>query len=161
MVTGEGSLERKLGEILREKKLKISVAESCTGGLISHRITNVPGSSDYFDSGVVTYSNRAKIDLLEVPKLILESFGAVSNETARVMAEGIRKISSSDLGLATTGIAGPTGGTPQKPVGLVFIALASEKPTIIKEYRFSGTRDEIKDQTASEAMGMVLGFFQA
>ncbi len=150
------NLEGRLGNILRERKLKISVAESCTGGLISHLITNIPGSSDYFDRGVIVYSNTSKIELLEVPKLIIESFGAVSRETARAMAEGIRKISRCDLGLASTGIAGPSGASPSKPVGLVYIGLASSKPTSVKEFRFEGQRYEIKRKASEEALKMVL-----
>lgn len=150
------SLEMQIGEALRERKLKLSVAESCTGGLISHRITNIPGSSDYFDRAVIVYSNTSKMQLLDVPKLIIESFGAVSRETARAMAEGIKKTSKSDIGLASTGIAGPGGSTPQKPVGLVYIGLASNKPTVVKEFRFEGSRSEIKEKAASEALNMVL-----
>ena len=149
-------MEMKIGEALRKRKLKISVAESCTGGLISHKITNIPGSSDYFERAVIVYSNDSKMQLLEVPKLIIESFGAVSRETARAMAEGIKRTSKSDLGLASTGIAGPGGSTPQKPVGLVYIALASNKPTVVKEYRFQGSRHEIKEKAAMEALNMVL-----
>jgi nicotinamide-nucleotide amidase len=152
----EQSLEKQVGEALRGKKLRLSVAESCTGGLISHKITNIPGSSDYFDQAVIVYSNTSKMQLLEVPKLIIESFGAVSRETARAMAEGIRKTSKSDLGLASTGIAGPGGYTPQKPVGLVYIGLASNKPTMVKEFRFEGSRNEIKEKAASEALRMLL-----
>lgn len=156
MDSDKESLEKRLGERLREKKLTISVAESCTGGLISHRITNISGSSDYFEQGVITYSNKSKMHLLDVPKLILESFGAVSAESAKAMAEGVRTISKSDLGLAVTGIAGPTGGTMQKPVGLVYIGLSSKKPTRVKEFKFSGSREMIKEQTSNEALQMVL-----
>ncbi|MEE9152234.1 MAG: CinA family protein [Thermoplasmata archaeon] len=154
----EESLEKRLGDALRDNKLRIAVAESCTGGLISHRITNIPGSSDYFDRGVIVYSNTSKAQLLGVPKLIIDSFGAVSRETAKAMAEGIKKMSGSDLGLAVTGIAGPGGGTPNKPVGLVYIGLASLKPTMEKEFRFTGERYEIKNQASEEALKMVLGF---
>ena len=143
---------------MRDNKLRIAVAESCTGGLISHRITNIPGSSDYFDRGVIVYSNTSKTQLLGVPKLIIDSFGAVSRETAKAMAEGIKKMSGSDLGLAVTGIAGPGGGTPNKPVGLVYMGLASLKPTMEKEFRFTGERYEIKNQASEEALKMVLGF---
>ena len=160
MDSDKESLEKRLGERLREKKLTISVAESCTGGLISHRITNISGSSDYFEQGVITYSNKSKIQLLNVPKLILESFGAVSAESAKAMAEGIRTISKSDLGLAVTGIAGPTGGTMQKPVGLVYIGLSSKKPTRVKEFKFSGSREMIKEQASTEALKMVLLHFE-
>lgn len=154
----EESLEKRLGDALRDNKLRIAVAESCTGGLISHRITNIPGSSDYFDRGVIVYSNTSKTQLLGVPKLIIDSFGAVSRETAKAMAEGIKKMSGSDLGLAVTGIAGPGGGTPNKPVGLVYMGLASLKPTMEKEFRFTGERYEIKNQASEEALKMVLGF---
>jgi nicotinamide-nucleotide amidase len=149
-------LERQVGDTLRERGFTLSVAESCSGGLISHRITNIPGSSDYFDRGVITYSNKAKMDLLEVPKLVLESFGAVSEETAKAMANGVKKLAGSDLGLAVTGIAGPSGGTPAKPVGLVYIGCASESSTIAKEFRFSGSRGDIKEQTSEEALKLVL-----
>jgi nicotinamide-nucleotide amidase len=156
MMDDESSIEKQIGEALRKRKLRLSVAESCTGGLISHRITNIPGSSDYFDRAVIVYSNTSKMQLLDVPKIIIESFGAVSRETARAMAEGIQKTSKSDLGLASTGIAGPGGSTPQKPVGLVYIGLASNKPTVVKEFRFDGSRNEIKERAASEALNMIL-----
>jgi PncC family amidohydrolase len=149
------SLENRLGEILRVKNLTISVAESCTGGLISHRLTNIPGSSDYYDRGVITYSNSSKEQMLNVPKIILDSFGAVSQETAKAMAEGVRILAHSDLGLSVTGIAGPSGGTPQKPVGLVYIGLASKVSTKVKEFRFTGSRLTIKEQTSEEALNMV------
>lgn len=161
-MSGEGeSLEKRVGDVLRGNKLNIAVAESCTGGLISHRITNIPGSSDYFDRGMVVYSNASKTQLLGVPKLIIESFGAVSDETAKAMAEGINKISGSDLGLAVTGIAGPGGASPNKPVGLVYISLASKKPTIVREFRFTGERGDIKEQACEEALKMVLDFLSA
>ena len=150
------NLEKSLGDALKSKNLKIAVAESCTGGLISHRITNIPGSSDYFELGIVVYSNTSKMRLLGVPKIILESFGAVSQETAKAMAEGIKKSSGCQIGLAVTGIAGPGGGTPSKPVGLVYIGLASNRSTIVREFRFQGLRQEIKNQSAEEALKLVL-----
>lgn len=153
---GSQNPEILVSQALRERQLKIAVAESCSGGLISHLITNVPGSSDYFVLGAVVYSNSAKEQLLGVSKLVLESFGAVSSECARAMAEGIKKEGGSDLGLAVTGIAGPGGGTPSKPVGLVFIGLATPKSTTVKEFRFQGTRLDIKEQTAHQALGMVM-----
>ena len=152
----DNNLEKQLGGALRTNNLTISVAESCTGGLISHRITNIPGSSDYFDRGIITYSNKSKMELLDVPKLILESFGAVSEETAKAMANGVRKSANSDFGLAVTGIAGPGGGSPTKPVGLVFISCASAQSIIVNEFRFSGSRAEIKEQTSEEALKLVL-----
>lgn len=150
------SPENLVGQALRERQLKLAVAESCSGGLISHLITNVPGSSDYFVLGAVVYSNSAKMQILGVSKIVLESFGAVSSECARAMAEGIKKVGGCDLGLAVTGIAGPGGGTPSKPVGLVFMALATKKSTSVKEFRFPGSRLDIKEQTARQALGMVL-----
>ena len=145
-----------MGHALRDRQLKIAVAESCSGGLISHLITNVPGSSDYFEYGVVAYSNSAKMQILGVSKIIIESFGAVSSECARAMAEGIKRISGCDLGLAVTGIAGPGGGIPSKPVGLVFMGLATQKSTTVKEFRFSGSRLDNKEQTARQALGIVM-----
>lgn len=152
------SFENLVGQALRERQLKLAVAESCSGGLISHLITNVPGSSDYFVLGAVVYSNSAKMQILGVSKIVLESFGAVSSECARAMAEGIKKVGGCDLGLAVTGIAGPGGGTPSKPVGLVFMALATKKSTTVKEFRFPGLRRDIKEQTARQALGMVLEY---
>ncbi len=150
------SPENLVGQALRERQIKLAVAESCSGGLISHLITNVPGSSDYFVLGAVVYSNSAKMQILGVSKLVLESFGAVSSECARAMAEGIKKVGGCDLGLAVTGIAGPGGGTPSKPVGLVFMALATKKSTTVREFRFPGSRLDLKEQTARQALGMVL-----
>jgi nicotinamide-nucleotide amidase len=149
------TLESVLGELLRERKMTLSVAESCTGGLIGHRITNVPGSSDYFDRGLVVYSNRAKRDLLGVPPGILNRYGAVSEKTALAMAAGIRERSRSDLGLAVTGIAGPGGGSPEKPVGTVWIALAAARGALAGHYLFGGRRSQIKIQTAYTALDWV------
>ena len=108
---GEKTLEEVIAGLLTEKKLTIAVAESCTGGLITNRLTDVSGSSDYLERGLVTYSNAAKISMLGVPAEVIEKHGAVSEETARLMAEGVRKIAGTDLGLSSTGIAGPTGGS--------------------------------------------------
>jgi nicotinamide-nucleotide amidase len=150
-VDGE-SMEAVVGNLLREKKATIAVAESCTGGLIGHRLTNVSGSSDYLERVVVTYSNQAKIDLLKVPEHIIQSHGAVSEPTARFMAEGVRELAGADFGLSTTGIAGPTGGSPEKPVGTVFISLADEHETQTKLYHFHGDRHQIKLMTAQVAL---------
>jgi nicotinamide-nucleotide amidase len=151
----EQTLESVLGELLRERKMTLSVAESCTGGLIGHWITNVPGSSDYFDRGLVVYSNRAKKELLGVPARTLTRFGAVSEKTALAMAAGIRERSRSDLGLAVTGIAGPGGGTPEKPVGTVWIALALPAGIKAGHYLFGGRRSQIKIMTAYTALNWV------
>lgn len=149
-------LEEALGEVLREKRATVAVAESCTGGLISHRMTNVPGSSEYFERGVVAYSNKAKVDFLGVSEETLSSCGAVSSETAMAMAYGIRKAASATFGLAVTGIAGPGGGTPEKPVGLVFIAIAGPKGIEVTGSRFDGERAEIKEKTAEAALTWLL-----
>ncbi len=145
-------IEEVVGKLLTERKLKISIAESCTGGLICDRITNVPGSSKYFERGVVAYSNEAKIQVLGVSEELIRKYGAVSREVAEAMAEGVRKISGADIGISTTGIAGPTGGTPQKPVGLVWIGYSDKDETFAKEFRFGDDRLENKQRTAQMAL---------
>jgi len=136
--------------------LTLSLAESCTGGLIAHRITNISGSSNYFLGGVVAYSNEAKEKILGVPHETLIRYGAVSEETARVMAEGARHLLASDLALAVTGIAGPTGGTPEKPVGLVYIALAAEEEVRCGRHTWNGDRLQNKAQSAEAALEMLI-----
>ena len=148
-------LENVLARLLTERKLTIATAESCTGGLIAKRLTDVSGSSCYFLGGVVSYSNESKIDFLGVPEHLFREVGAVSPDVARAMAEGIRGRMKADFGLSVTGIAGPTGGTPQKPVGLVYVGLAHAGGTEVKELRLTGTRDEIRDRSAKWAMNMV------
>ncbi|MDA8233248.1 MAG: competence/damage-inducible protein A [Clostridia bacterium] len=154
----EESLELVVGRMLRERNLSIALAESCTGGLIASKLTDIAGSSDYVLYGVVSYSNQAKMDLLKVKEETLLAHGAVSEATAREMAQGVRAMGSANLGLAVTGIAGPGGGTPQKPVGLVYIALAFENNTLCKEFRFTGDRATIKLLTANVALNMVRTF---
>lgn len=149
-------LEVALGEALKKKKASVAVAESCTGGLVSHKITNVPGSSDYFDRGIVTYSNKAKVDHLGVSEEILKRCGAVSPDTAMAMASGIREVSNATFGLAVTGIAGPGGGTTEKPVGLVYIAVAGPSGVEFSCSRFDGDRVEIKEKTANAALAWLL-----
>ena len=146
------TLEELVGRRLREQGLTLAVAESCTGGLICHRVTNMSGSSDYFQGGVVTYSNQAKMDLLQVPEATLEKNGAVSEATAKAMALGVKEIFHTHLGLAVTGIAGPTGGSPEKPVGTVWIGLATKTGVEAKHYRFHGSREEIKALSAQTAL---------
>lgn len=148
----EMSLEELVGLSLRARGLTLAVAESCTGGLICHRLTNIPGASDYFLGGVVSYSNAAKMDLLRVPEETLAQSGAVSAECARAMSLGVREIFHSALGLAVTGIAGPTGGTPEKPVGTVHIGLATPKGVTLFHHLFHGTREEIKTLSAQTAL---------
>ena len=147
---------KKISNLLKEKNLTIATAESCTGGLISHSITNFPGSSDYFDRGIVSYSNNAKTELLDVSKDLLEKYGAVSEQVAKAMAEGVRCKSNVDIGLATTGIAGPTGGTIEKPVGLVYIAVSKADKTIVKQFQFSNDRLQNKESTCNAALQMLL-----
>ena len=144
--------EEHLGGLLREKQLRLAVAESCTGGLIASRITDVAGSSDYFEAGVVVYSNQAKQTFLSVPAKSIETYGAVSREVAEKMAEGVGAATGADIGLSVTGIAGPTGGSPEKPVGTVYIGLANKAGTFFRKFQFSGGRLEIKEQTSTEAL---------
>jgi PncC family amidohydrolase len=152
--------EERLGGLLREKQLRLAVAESCTGGLIASRITDVAGSSDYFDAGVVVYSNQAKQTFLSVPTTSIEAHGAVSREVAEKMAEGVRAATSADIGLAVTGIAGPSGGSPEKPVGTVYIGLASKAGTFFRKFTFSGERLEIKEQTSTEALQFAIDLLE-
>lgn len=154
ILPGNNTLEKISSELIKQKK-KISTAESCSGGLIAHYLTNISGSSNFFDRGVVAYSNNSKIDLLNVSKDLLEKHGAVSGGVAIAMADGIRKNSNVDIGLATTGIAGPTGGTADKPVGLVFIAISTSKKTDLKEFMFRGNRFENKTSTLYAALDML------
>jgi nicotinamide-nucleotide amidase len=137
---GDDTLESVVGKLLKEKGRKLATAESCTAGLLSAKITDIPGSSDYFERGLATYSNRSKIELLGVPEEILSTYGAVSVQTAEAMATGVREKSGADYGLAITGIAGPDGGTDEKPVGTVFIAVASQKGVRSGRFQFSNDR---------------------
>jgi nicotinamide-nucleotide amidase len=148
----EETLEAIIGGMLRTAGLTLAVAESCTGGLIGHRITNVPGSSDYFLAGVTTYGNESKAKLIHVPEETLAAHGAVSAETAAAMAEGVRRATGADVGLSSTGIAGPTGGTPTKPVGLVYLGRSDESETVTEELRLRGDRLMIKERAAQLAL---------
>ena len=148
----EAPLEGLVGQLLKGRGLTLAVAESCTGGLIGHRVTNISGSSDYFLGGVVSYSNQAKMDLLRVPAATLARHGAVSPETAQAMALGVKTLFRADLGLSVTGIAGPTGGTPEKPVGTVYLGLALPQGVHFYHYLFHGDREEIKTLTAQMAL---------
>ena len=156
---GETTMEEVVGQLLRERRRTLAVAESCSGGLLGHRVTNVPGSSTYFVGGVIAYSNELKQQLLGVKHTTLAAHGAVSEETVREMALGIRQATGADLGIATTGIAGPEGGTPEKPVGTVAIGLAAEglgpEPVRSRVYRLWGNRDWIKLLTSQVALDWV------
>ncbi len=149
-------LEVKTGRLLREDDLTLAIAESCTGGLIADRITDVPGSSDYFDRGVVSYSNRAKRELLDVKGDSLENHGAVSEVVAAEMAKGVRTSSDTDIGLSSTGIAGPGGGTEEKPVGLVYLGLSIREGSYVRQENLDGTRRENKEAVARMAMEFLI-----
>ncbi len=149
------TMEQIIGDTLVSCGLKLALAESCTGGLIGHRLTEVAGSSRYVDRGVLCYSNQAKIDLVGVPKSLLLKFGAVSGQVAKAMAQGIQKQSSVDIGLSVTGIAGPRGGTKAKPVGLVFVGLATPQKIYTKEFRFHGDRSTIKLRSSQGALDVL------
>ncbi len=149
------TLEGNIGDLLKKKKWTLAVAESCTGGLIGHRLTNVSGSSEYFLEGAVTYSNEAKQTRLGLDSALIEAHGAVSEEVATAMAEGIRHKSGSDFGLAVTGIAGPTGGTPDKPVGLTFIAVTGPQGTRCEQFRFHQDRVRNKERAAQAALNLL------
>lgn len=148
-------LERVVGELLIRGGLTIAVAESCTGGLLASRLTDVPGSSAYFDRGVVCYSNDAKVAWLGVPGELIADCGAVSEPVARVMAEHVRARSGTSVGIGVTGIAGPGGGTPEKPVGTVVIAVAAPGETRVQTFQFVGARDMVKFQSTQAALNMV------
>ena len=151
----DGTLLNKISLLLKKQKFKIATAESCTGGLIAHTLTNVSGASDYFDRGVISYSNKSKTELLGVPERLIEKYGAVSNPVAKAMAEGIKIKSEVDIGIATTGVAGPMGGTKEKPVGLVFIAISTKDNVIVKKFQFSGNRIQNKYDTCKGALEML------
>ena len=152
---GEERMEEVVGRLLKRRGWRIATAESCTGGLIGHRITEVPGSSDYFERGVVAYSNRAKVELLGVSEELIRKHGAVSPQVAEAMAKGIRERTGAEVGLGVTGIAGPTGGTPRKPVGLVYIGVAMPEGVWVREFRFVGERSQIKFRASQAALDMV------
>lgn len=149
------TMESVVGQLLLDQQKTIAVAESCTGGLIGHKLTNVPGSSAYFDRGVLTYSNEAKEELLGVPGTTLEQFGAVSEQTAKAMAQGVRKLSRASIGLSVTGIAGPGGGSETKPVGLVYVGYADENKGFAKGFTFFTDRLVNKERFAMAALDVV------
>jgi competence/damage-inducible protein CinA-like protein len=153
--TGEEEIEEVLGRLLTARRMTIAVAESCTGGRIADRLTNVSGSSAYVERALVTYSNVSKIEMLGVPPMLLERHGAVSREVAEAMARGVRTIAHADLGLSTTGIAGPTGGTPDKPVGLVWIGFSDAEQTMALKFNFGDGRLRFKERTSQAALELV------
>ena len=153
--------DRCLAALLRASGKTVGLAESCTGGLVAARITAVSGSSVYFNGGVVAYANQVKQLLLGVPQQVLERFGAVSAETARAMAEGARRVLDCDVALSVTGVAGPDGGTVEKPVGTVYIALADGVLCQVREYRFVGSRDEIRRDTVESTLKWLQNYLES
>jgi len=152
-------LSQKIVNVLRKKGLKISFAESCTGGLLSSSITSINGSSKVFTIGLVTYSNQSKISLLKVPKKIISKHGAVSYETCLSMVKNLNKISKTNISVSITGIAGPKGGTKKKPVGLVFIGIKKGNKTLVKKYLFKNKkRSSIQRVTVNKALNLILSF---
>ena len=149
-------LEVKLGKLLRERGWTIAVAETTTGGLISARIVSVPGSSAYYERGVIAYSALSKREMLGIDEEVMDTHGAVSAEAACAMAKGVRKVSGADLGLAETGIAGPIRGRSPKPIGTAYIALASAEGVVCREFQFDGDRDAIRNAIADAALQMVI-----
>ncbi len=153
-----GALAATILEQCKAKGYTLACAESCTGGLISAALTDISGSSTVFTHGFITYANQAKIMMLGVSAEDIEKFGAVSETIARQMAEGARRVSGADIAVATTGIAGPSGGTPQKPVGLVFVAVATLEKTVVEQLQLKGNRQEIRGQTVEYALKMLQQF---
>ena len=152
-------LAKKVVKLLSKKRLKISFAESCTGGLLSSSITSISGSSEVFTLGFVTYSNLAKINILKVPKKIITKHGAVSYETCSSMVKNINKISKTNISLSITGVAGPKGGTREKPIGLVFIGIKKGNKTLIKKFLFKNKkRSSIQRATVNKALNLILSF---
>lgn len=148
-------LEKIVGELLREKNLKISCAESCTGGLLTSKLTDIAGSSAYVEGSIISYSNEIKNKILHVKAETLKNFGAVSEETAKEMSANVREIFATDIGVSITGIAGPGGGTLNKPVGTVYISVATQEKIFVEKFNFSGTRIEIKNKSAQAALKML------
>lgn len=152
---GDATIEEVVARLLIDRGLKLGVAESCTGGLICNRLTNVPGSSNFFERGIITYSNGAKVELLNVNEDFIHNYGAVSLEVARQMAEGVRKCSGTDIGVASTGIMGPSGATENKPIGLVYIGICDDKICTAKEFHFGDDRILNKIKTSQAAIEML------
>jgi len=149
------TIEEVVGNLLKSKKLKVSVAESCTGGILGEMITRIPGSSKYFQGGVISYNSRVKEELLKVPPEVITKYGEVSRQTAKLMAEGVRRCCHSDIGISITGIAGPGGATDKKKVGLVYMALADGKKTLTQKHQLFGDRQLIRLRSARRVLNML------
>ena len=154
-------LSQKTVKLLTRKKLKVSFAESCTGGLLSSAITSISGSSKIFALGLITYSNQAKINTLKVPKKIIIKHGAVSYETCLYMVKNLHKITKTNISVSITGVAGPKGGSKQKPVGLVYIGIKKGNKTLVKKYLFKNKkRIFIQKAAVNKALNLILGFLK-
>ena len=154
-------LSQKVVKLLSKQRLKISLAESCTGGLLSSSITSISGSSKVFTLGMITYSNQAKINILKVPKRIIMKHGAVSYETCLSMVKNLNKISKTNISVSITGVAGPKGGTKQKPVGLVFIGIKKGSKTLVKKFLFKNKkRNLIQKATVNKALNLIFSFIK-
>lgn len=149
-------LPKELGNILFKNNLTVSLAESCSGGLIAHRITQVPGASRFFAGGIVTYSNDSKIKILNISEDTIAKHGAVSEPTARQMAENARNLFNTDMSCAVTGIAGPGGGSAEKPIGTVYIAISNKNDTQCWHFHFIGSREDLKLKTSSKALELMI-----
>ena len=153
--TSGAPLEETVARFLLKNGYTLAVAESCTGGLLAHKLTNISGRSNYFERGFVSYSNQAKMDILGVPKETLIAYGAVSSQTAIAMAKGVRRIASTNFGLSTTGISGPTGGSVDKPVGLVFVGFSTEGESTFEQHVFKKDRMGNKERFVQAALNML------
>ena len=154
-------ISKKLIKLLTKKKLKISFAESCTGGLLSSSITSINGSSKVFTLGLITYSNQSKINILKVPKKIIMKYGAVSYETCLSMVKNLNKIAKTDFSLSITGVAGPRGGTKEKPIGLVYIGIKKGNKTLVKKFKFKNKkRSSIQKATVNKALNLILSLIK-
>lgn len=160
MITPDASIEIQLGKLLRVKSLRLATAESCTGGLVADRITNVPGSSDYFLGGIIAYAYEAKVALLDVSWTTLRAYGAVSRETVLEMANGARKALNADIAISVSGISGPGGGLPNKPVGTTWLGLSTPEVELARMLSFSGDRRENKSLAAESALVMLVDFLR-
>lgn len=148
-------MEKEIVSLLKKNQMTVTTAESCTGGLIASRIVNVSGASEVFMEGYITYANASKEKILGVKHETIEKYGVVSAETAGEMAEGARRVAEADVAVSVTGIAGPSGGTKEKPVGLVYIGCASEIKTGVRRFVFDGNRDQVREQAVAQALSFL------
>lgn len=160
MAKHQSDVEGVVGRLLRERGLTLAVAESCTGGLLGYRITNVPGCSEYYRGSIVAYAPDVKERVLGVPRQTLVDHGAVSEATARQMARAVRRLIDADLGISVTGIAGPGGGTPEKPVGLVYIGLATADGEFVERHVWEGDRRETRTRSVEAALRLLQGYLE-